>query len=85
MRRIALHRADAEVDARLAEIHRLKLRVGIGEVQHAGIAEALDIVNARIIFGGLRANAWQAAGQGGGARQRQEIAAADGHAGLRAS
>ena len=59
--------------------------MGIGDVQDARIAEALEIVNARIIFGGLRANARQAAGQGGGARQRQEIAAADGHAGLRAS
>ena len=68
MRRIAPHRADAEIDARLAKKHRPKLRMGIGDVQDARIAEALEIVNARIIVGGLRANARQAAGQGGGAR-----------------
>ena len=68
MRRIAPHRADAEIDARLAEKHRPKLRVGIGDVQDARIAEALEIVNARIIIGGLRTEPRQAAGQGGGAR-----------------
>ena len=33
--------------------------MGIGDVQDARIAEALEIVNARIIIGGLRANARQ--------------------------
>jgi hypothetical protein len=41
MRRIAPHRADAEIDARLAEKHRPKLRMGICHVQDARIAEAL--------------------------------------------
>ena len=40
MRRLALHRADADIDARLAEIDRLQLRVRVGDVQHARIAEA---------------------------------------------
>ena len=46
MRRIAPHRADAEIDARLAEEHRPELRMGVGDVQDARIAEALDIVDA---------------------------------------
>jgi hypothetical protein len=68
MRRIAPHRAYAEIDARLAEKHRPQLRVGIGDVQDARIAEALEIVDARIVVGGLRIEPRQAAGQGGGAR-----------------
>src|SRR4051812_41185352 len=68
MRRIASHRAHAEIDARLAEKHRPKLRMGVGDVQDARIAEALEIVNACIIIGGLRTEPRQAAGQGGGAR-----------------
>ncbi len=59
MRRIAPHRSDADIDARLAEEHRPKLRMGIGDVQNARIAEALKIVNARI-FGAAR-QPWQAA------------------------
>ncbi len=47
MRRPALHRADAEIDARLAKIHRQQLRMGIGHVQDARIAEALEVVDAR--------------------------------------
>jgi hypothetical protein len=42
--------------------------MGIGDVQDARVAEALEIVNARIIIGGLRTEPRQAAGQGGGAR-----------------
>src|ERR1700738_1574116 len=30
MRRLSLHDADAEIDARFAEIHRQQLRVGVG-------------------------------------------------------
>ena len=56
MRRVAPHRSDAEIDARLAKKHRPKLRMGIGDVQDARIAEALEIVDARIIVGGLRAS-----------------------------
>ena len=37
-------RADAEIDARLAEIDRRELRMRVGHVQHARIAEAADVV-----------------------------------------
>ena len=46
MRRVALHRADAEIDAGLAEEHRLELRMRIRDVQDARIAEAFEIVDA---------------------------------------
>ena len=46
MRRLALHRADAEIDARLAKIHRQQLRMGVGHVQDARVAEAFEIVDA---------------------------------------
>src|SRR6266404_3621278 len=49
MRRIAGHRADAEIDARLAEIDRLQLRMRIRRVQDARVAETFEIVNADII------------------------------------
>ena len=49
MRRVAPHRADAEIDARLAKKHRAKLRMHIRDVQDAGVAEALQIVHARIV------------------------------------
>src|SRR6476646_2041949 len=84
MRRVAPHRSDAEIDARLAKKHRPQLHMGLGDVEDARIAEAFEIVDACIIVGCLRANARQGALQGGGARSRPEIAAADGHAGLRA-
>ena len=44
MRRLRQHRADADIDARLAEEDRQELRVRIGEVQHADVAEAADVV-----------------------------------------
>ena len=46
MRRPSVHRAHPEIDAGLAKIHRLELRMGIGDV--AGmvrIAEAFDVVD----------------------------------------
>src|SRR5437762_5021650 len=46
MRRIALHRTDAEIDAGLAEIHRLQLRMRIRDVQDARIAETFEIIGA---------------------------------------
>src|ERR1700724_3101068 len=46
MRRLAGHRADADIDAGFAEIDRLELRMRVGHVQDAGIAEALEIVSA---------------------------------------
>ena len=64
MRRVALHQADADVDARLAEIERLELCMGIGHVQDARIAEAVEIVGAV----GAASEPRQAAGKRGGAR-----------------
>src|SRR3979411_2891741 len=46
MRRLSFHRTDAEIDARFAEIHRQQLRMGVGHVQDARIAEAFEIVDA---------------------------------------
>src|SRR5262249_8687146 len=83
MRRVAAHRTDADIDARLPEKHRAKLRMRIGDVQDAGVAEALESVDARIV--GAACEPRQAAGKRGGACERQEVPAADGHASLRAS
>ncbi len=41
MRRPPLHLADPDIDARLAEIDRTKLRMRIGEVKDARVAEPL--------------------------------------------
>ena len=46
VRRLARGRPDAEVDARLAEVHRQQLRVAIGEVQQANVAERRQLVEA---------------------------------------
>src|SRR6185437_14706 len=75
MRRLALHRADSEVDVRLAEKHRLQLRMGIGHVQDARIAEAREIVNA-----GAARRPWPSIRERGDARELEKIPAADGHA-----
>ena len=45
MRRLTRHGADADVDARLAEIALAQLRVRIGHMQDADVAEAADVVN----------------------------------------
>jgi hypothetical protein len=59
MRRVALHGADADIDARLAEIDRLELRMRIRHVQDARIAEAVEIVGAV----GTAGEPWQAASE----------------------
>src|ERR1700712_2535761 len=81
VRRVAQHRADADIDARLAKIDRLELRMRVGHVQDARIAEAVEIVGAV----GAASAPRQAACERRSARERQEIPAADGHASLRAS
>src|SRR5215471_14573703 len=78
MRRPALHVADADVDARLAEIDRAELRMRIGDVQDARVAEALDFVDARVVDCGAR-EARPRARQRGGRRHLQKIPAADAH------
>ena len=65
MRRVAPHRADAEIDAGLAKKDRPKLRMHIRHVQDAGVAEALQIVDARIV--GATRQPREAARQGGSA------------------
>src|SRR5205085_3388203 len=46
MRRFPLQGADPEIDARFAKIDRQKLRVRVGDMQDARIAEAFEIVDA---------------------------------------
>src|SRR5579871_2481350 len=81
MRRLACHRADAEIDARLAEISGQELRMRVGDVQDARIAEMLEIVDAS-----FRAahKARQAGSERCGARHFKDIPAADGHGRQRA-
>src|ERR1043166_144182 len=45
VRRTAGHRPDADVDARLAVMNRRELRMGVGDMQNADVAEAADVVN----------------------------------------
>ncbi len=78
MRRLSLHDADPEIDARLAEIHRQQLRMRVGHVQDARIAEAFEIVDAAVV--GARARPRQSRRERGSARKREKIPAADGHA-----
>ena len=44
MRRLAGHIADTKIDAWFTETHRQKLRMRVGRVQHAGMAEFADVV-----------------------------------------
>ena len=53
MRRLAAHGADADIDARLAEINRQKLRVRVGQMQDARIAEAADVVRSSSVSAAL--------------------------------
>jgi hypothetical protein len=47
----ALHQADPDIDAGLAEIHRAELRMRIGKVKDARVAEAFEVVDARCVDG----------------------------------
>src|SRR3979411_3290607 len=78
MRRLSFHRTDAEIDAGFAKIHRQQLRMGVGHVQDAGIAEAFEIVDACRV--GAAREARQAPGERRGAREGDKFPAADGHA-----
>ncbi len=53
MRRQAAHRTDAEIDLRLAEIHRVQLRMGIGDMQQADVAVLRQVVQMACIAGGI--------------------------------
>ena len=48
MRWLSSHRANPEIDARLTKIAGQKLRMRIGDVQDARIAEAFKVVDAGI-------------------------------------
>ena len=78
MRRLALHRAQPEIDARLTKIHRQQLRMRVGHVQDARVAETFDIVDAGVVRAARHAR--QDAGKRGSASELQKIPAADGHA-----
>src|ERR1700682_662051 len=78
MRRFSLHRADPEIDARFAKIYRQQLRMSVGHVQDARIAETFEIVNARAV-GAARATR-QSACERGSAGKLKKIPAPDGHA-----
>jgi hypothetical protein len=69
MGRTAPHRADPDVDTRLPVISRRKLRMGIGEMQDADVAETADVVN---VIVGADADAWQDAGAGRRGKGAQE-------------
>ena len=77
MRRPALHLADPDIDAGLAEIDRQQLRMRVGQVQDAGIAETFEIVNGGSVGGAGKAR--PSARQRGSARHLQKIPAADFH------
>src|SRR5271169_4829629 len=71
------HRAKSEIDARFTKISRQQLRMGVGNMQDARIAEAFEIVNAGMV--GAARERWPAARERG-ACEFKKIAAADGHA-----
>src|SRR6202042_203527 len=76
MRWLPGHCAEAKIDARFAKIAGQELRMRIGDVQNAGVAEAFEIVNPA-----LRAarSPRQAAGERCGARYFKNIPAGEGH------
>src|SRR5580704_18086764 len=78
MRRLSLHRAEPEIDAGFAKISRQQLRMGVGDMQDARIAEAFEIINACGV-GAARATR-RSARKRNGARESKKIPAADGHA-----
>ncbi|MGY4484465.1 hypothetical protein ACVWWR_003656 [Bradyrhizobium sp. LM3.2] len=77
MRRPSRHLADADIDAGLAKIDRIELRMRVGEVKDARIAEPFEVVNARGL--GSARKPRQAERCGGEPSILQEIAAADRH------
>jgi hypothetical protein len=52
VRRFPTQIADADIDARFAEIDRLQLGVAVGQMQDADIAEAADVV--KVVVGRQR-------------------------------
>src|SRR5579859_3845771 len=77
MRGFARRLADADIDAGFAKKHRLQLRVGIGHVQDARIAETFELIEARLV--GRARHPRQASRQRHGAGGFQKIPPADFH------
>ena len=77
MRRAVPRPADAEIDARLAEMDRKKLRMTIGEMQQRDVAEARQVVERRSLRRGARIQ--RESGRGGGSEGLQEFAAGERH------
>ena len=75
MRRLAGHGAYAEIDAGLAEKHRPQLRMRVGNVQDARIAEAFDVIDAVGAARETRQRGRQCSGTG----NLEKFSAADGH------
>ena len=78
MRRPPLHRAEPEIDAGFTKIPRQELRMRVGHMQDARIAEALEVVDAGIV--GAARDTRQRAGERGRACEFEKIPAADCHA-----
>jgi hypothetical protein len=84
VRHAAVGFADAKVDARLAEVHRLQLRVAVGEVHEADVAESGQLVQA--VGGGRAGGQHVLAGQGhaagaGNGQHLHEFSATNAHMG----
>ncbi len=78
MRRPAAHGADADIDAGLAKMHRLQLRMGVRHVQHARIAEWREVVHG-LALRRRGADARQAEDRRRCQRQLQEVASVEWH------
>jgi hypothetical protein len=82
VRGLAGRRTDADVDARLAEVQRHQLRVAVGEMEQADVAERRLLVEA---LGGVRLGREHAAaierhpGRRSGGQQLQEVAPGEAH------
>ena len=77
MRRISGHRADSQIDARFAEINREQLRVGVGHMQDARIAEAIEIIDAGAL--GAAREPRPSTRERRSAREGDKFPASDGH------
>src|SRR6187402_1817076 len=77
VRRPSRHLTDTDIDAGLAKIDGIELRMGVGDVQDARVAEPFEIVNARGL--GATRQPRQAERGGSSSCTLQEITAADRH------
>jgi hypothetical protein len=82
VRQASLHRAEAEVDARLAKVDRLQLPMAVGDVQEGDLAEWRDVVQAALRAGriGFGVAAEGHAGHRGRPQHLHKLAPRKGHA-----